>query len=706
MPRRAAPTPPRGRSLGLLCAAGLACGDATDAPPAPPRWACPEAWVAYARGGCGPAAVLCAPGGDAALGACARWRPTPDAWPPREPTCAPGAWPCFDTAPARCPEGAAALPSGGCTATGNDACGNDVWPAPPPEAPATGVQYVLQSAPAAGADGTREHPWPDLARATRGAVRARWVVVGEGDYAEGLAVTTEVHVIGRCAARVTVSGRVAGLTMAHAVAVAGARGRLELAGVTLRENLIVGKGGGAVLRGVRVVGAHEAGVSVADAGSVFEGVDVLIERPEPATRDAAEGLTVLDGASASLRRSAVWGARRTGLAAVNGGSLALDDVAVRDTAGAEPSEHGGGVYVEGASLTARGVHVAGAVNAGVEVTSGGRATVEGLRVDDVAPTAEGLNGFGLITVADTEVDAGRVWVAGTRGLVAASAGAATTVADAALVATPPPGDSLVPAVVSRDRARLTLRRARVEGAHGVGLYAAAGALTVEDLALLGVAGADPEARAGAGVLVADGARFEARRARVEEVRGVGLAAFGAGTEAALDDATFALSPSLGAAQMTSGLLASDGAAVTASRVALLRPRGAAVAAIVGGGGATRVAADGLFVSAATTGRVLDDGGTLGATAAYGLFVGPGCALEARRAVLDGGGWGYVSTLGALRLRDALLRGQRDGVGAINGRGATSEETFERTVAVDNGRDEPQRDVALPEVRFSPPRFEP
>src|SRR5690242_8852083 len=61
-------------SAGVLA---VGCGGDDDGdphhgmPPGRLTWMCPPRWVEHRDGGCGPAVLLCAPGGDAAEGACA-----------------------------------------------------------------------------------------------------------------------------------------------------------------------------------------------------------------------------------------------------------------------------------------------------------------------------------------------------------------------------------------------------------------------------------------------------------------------------------------------------------------------------------------------------------------------------------------------------------------------------------------------------------
>lgn len=502
------------------------------------------------------------------------------------------------------------------------------------------------------------------------------------------------------------AGEPAGLTsgdsVAHTVSATGPAARLELRGLTLRDNLHAAQGATVSLRGVRVVGPHEYCLSVEGAGSSIDAEDTVLDHPALASRSGAEGMVVLDRARASLRRSVVVGTVRTGIAASEGGTLTLEDVAVRDVT-PSPEGYGDGVYVEDATLTVRGLHVAQVAKAGIEVSGRARATIDAVRVDGVAATADDRNGIGLVAVNAASLDATRVWIAGARGLAAANLGATLTLADAVFVTLIPDREAVVSAVVARDRSRVSVRRTRIEHALGMGGYATASELSLEDVAIVGVA--PPTDLSAVGLMVTDGAQLVASRIRVEDVLGMSLVAFTPNTRVSLVDAVFSSAAGLAASPYMSGVFIDDGASVTASRLALVRARGAGITVRYGDGGAARAQIDDLFVRDVILARTLGAEDVISPPLAYGLYVARGCTLETRRAVLDGGGWGYVSTLGALHLHEALVRGQRDGVGAVNGQGPTTALTLDRVTSIENARDEIVRDTMLPEVRFAPPRLD-
>ena len=215
-----------------LVALVVGCGE--PAPAAPDAtvgdWRCPATWVRHARGGCGPAVLLCVPDGGAGLGACEGvdlsrppvvddgdggvatgfWR-APDgairgAWkepgepggpPARDwhppaldgleervpaadwvpdagiPSC-PAGWArtsdgvCDPRLPTDCPEGSGPLPGGQCTRTALRDCPTGEWPDPGAEAVGAPVLRVREGADDARADGSAAR-W-----ASTRAASARW----------------------------------------------------------------------------------------------------------------------------------------------------------------------------------------------------------------------------------------------------------------------------------------------------------------------------------------------------------------------------------------------------------------------------------------------------------------------------------------------------------------------------------------------------
>jgi hypothetical protein len=178
------------------------------------------------RGGCGPAVILCAPEGGAALGVCVgrdlrtpRTVRDPDGeegtafylqengeigggWSRRPWTCRPG-WrqmpdgSCAANLREDCPANTMPLPDGTCTATGADQC-RGTFADVPPEAAGQRVLYVLESATGM-ADGSRDAPYPTMTAAMAAHPTAEWFMLGRGRYPVNANRAASIHLIGVCA---------------------------------------------------------------------------------------------------------------------------------------------------------------------------------------------------------------------------------------------------------------------------------------------------------------------------------------------------------------------------------------------------------------------------------------------------------------------------------------------------------------------------
>ncbi len=392
------------------------------------RWTCPAEWVASARGGCGPAVALCAPGGGAAAGACASidltrshpvgdggtgesfrrgadgeiagaWRApgepggppsstwTPDAgvgapaadWHPDAgiPTC-PSGWTrtsegLCDPALAACPEGAEPLPGGRCTATAERDCPSSPYADPGPEAMGAPLTYVSADAPAScSGRGSQACPWRTITDAITSG-RA-WVLVGDGTYSERVEVTGDVHLIGRCAARVRIENPSAEPTLfAH-----GARASLDLRGVTVTgDGIGVEVEDGARVRGqsLKVLRCVREGVRVLGPSN-FDATEIVIADTRPQDGGYGHGANIGNAGSLRLTRAALLRNRSSGASSL-GGALSLFDAVVSGTRVPSAGQYSTGVYAQGR----------------------GHAELERVWIDDNDDTGMGFVGSGTIASA-------------------------------------------------------------------------------------------------------------------------------------------------------------------------------------------------------------------------------------------------------------------------------------------------------------------
>jgi hypothetical protein len=182
-----------------------------------PKWAdggldevlfseCPDGQLAVPGGGC----VLVGPrgcastwdGGDLVDCLGAAPAPCPDGYHASEDElwCDPGY--------TKCPAGERALVGGLCqrVVAAEEECPETLFPVIPEGC--SEVRYVLAGSGCAENCGSLESPFPDFAGAMVGASAGACILVGPGDYSEGLLLTTPITVAGVCAAKVKLQSAV------------------------------------------------------------------------------------------------------------------------------------------------------------------------------------------------------------------------------------------------------------------------------------------------------------------------------------------------------------------------------------------------------------------------------------------------------------------------------------------------------------------
>lgn len=148
-----------------------------------------------------------------------------------------------------------------------------------------------------------------------------------------------------------------------------------------------------------VAGNRDSGISVEDAGTLLsmDASAIVSTTPVPDGRWGF-GLTLRDGSSAELSRTAVSQNQDLGVVAV-GGSVALADSLVEKTIAAPAIDHGFGLAViEGASLSVERSAIVDHQGMGLLVGTGAVASLVDTIVRGNTPTPGGRFGFGLLAV--------------------------------------------------------------------------------------------------------------------------------------------------------------------------------------------------------------------------------------------------------------------------------------------------------------------
>lgn len=690
----------------------VGCADPPVAPVAEARWACPPDWVAHAGGGCGPAVVLCADG-TAAPGACrdvdvTRARTVTDAdgetgqtlhraadgafagaWPapgapggPPADTWSPADLPAADWSPAAgvascppawtrrddgscdprlrddCAPGAYPVPGGRCTPTAASDCPAGEFADVDAEAGAAPRVYVRAGADDSVADGSLAHPHATLAHAVATAPAGAWILVARGTY-EGFAVARSLHVVGACAAGVTVT------SLGASAVRAGTGAALDLRGVRVEGVVEVG-GGRASVRASVVSGASPAAVLVRAGGVVALEDVALVDGRAQAGGYGGHGVDAQGRGEVMLTRVHVGACRGYGVVAAEAGtSVTARDVLVRDTrvamdggvyAGGVAALRGGRVTLE-ASVAERNAFY-GVVATGAGATVQARDVVVSASVAGATTTGGNAAGYGLfareggaVTAANTDLRGNR-----TAGAIAASRGAVALtdalVRDTRATLAEPGGTWTGAGLAAIDGGSLRATRTRVTGNEGIGAtgLGAGSEVALADAVIEG-GGALPEGAQGDGAAAADGAHLTLERVAVSAAHDHGVVAAGDGAVATVR------------ASVVRGTRPREGApgglAVSASQRGRVEVTGSRVVDTVGLGvvaglpgdaaGAGSVAIDGVAIE-----RTVGPAG--GALVGVGVAAFAGAEVTARGSVIDGSSRGGVAVDGAtVALSDGVIR---------------------------------------------------
>ncbi len=270
------------------------------------------------------------------------------------------------------------------------------------------VLYVRADAPSEGADGTEAHPFTSLDAALRDVSQETWVLLAAGAYRGSWAPRVATHLVGVCAARVTITG--AGAATAATMAT---ESTLDLRGLTIAgpsSGVRVGAGGHASLEGVVLASTGEWGLRVEGVGATVTARDVVV-------RNADGGIDVRRSCRRLARR-----ARRRALRGEGHPRSRLDDLEFglrapggrgdRRHAGQQRGRGRGGCHRERGGHHHRGAHPHRSQHRGrrgASVRSLTNTTVEGTLPATIA--AMGASGAVTLQLADGVSIAGGAVVA-------------------------------------------------------------------------------------------------------------------------------------------------------------------------------------------------------------------------------------------------------------------------------------------------------
>jgi hypothetical protein len=452
----------------------------------------------------------------------------------------------------------------------------------------TPIIYVDDDA-APGGDGSLAAPYAALSdvdfRATGGAV----VALAKGSYAGPIAADAGTLIVGACAPETRLTGVAGPIMQVVAVNDPGAP-------VTLRNLAIVdapqmavyvSAGRSAVLEGVWISGATDAGILVEGADASVTARDLVIAGSRPVAGMFGTGVVALAGARFEAAGLIVADNLDAGLAAVGSQTtVSLTDAAIVDTRGTVAGADGRGIAVQdGASFTATRVLVEGNHSFGVFATdTGTTVTLTESIVRATDPQVEdGLFGRGLDVESGATLEASRVVVADNHdiGIFVAGLTSTATLADAVISGTRSLPDEPSAGMLVQQAGSLTATNLVVEDNQDTGIAViASGARARLDDVVVRRTGEREDGLSGRGVDVEESARLEASRLLVHDNLDLGIFANGSDTVVVLEDSVVrGVGPQPG--DMSGGIAVSAqrGARVTATRLHVEDAREAGVLAI-------------------------------------------------------------------------------------------------------------------------------
>ena len=306
----------------------------------------------------------------------------------------PSGWGCVAVV-ASCDAGSIAVPGGGCAAVGWSTCPDgfthDGWSCQPtlPEIACNGATRAALGATSCTPIGDCGAPFPptnatlfvdaaldggdathfsSITAALAAAAPGATIAVAPGSYAESLTPTKPVHLIGRCAAQVELTGN-------PAVFANGVSG-IELEGFTVRDSLLALRaesGAGLTLRHAVLEHNQRSAVQALDPGTRVTLEDVVVRdtQPDSSTQTFGQGIAASYGAQISLTDVELNGNRETGLFLDRADTSATvtRTVVSKTLPRASTGRTGWGVGVQrGATLTADRLVIEDSTTTGLVVT--------------------------------------------------------------------------------------------------------------------------------------------------------------------------------------------------------------------------------------------------------------------------------------------------------------------------------------------------
>lgn len=410
------------------------------------------------------------------------------------------------------------------------------------------ILYASASAdPEAEADGTRALPFATIAQALASAASGDILALGPGEYAEAVALSRRVALVGACPTATTLVAPQPDqrLPTVHITSQQGALlSDLRITGD--RPGIETARVDDAVVQSVWIDGVLGIGVVSLGTRSLRVAHTLISDTRPLANFQYGHGIDAAQGSTVQIERSTFIRNRDTGiLADGQGTALTLHDVIAADTMGHAGNGNGGyGLLVQlGATASVeRAILTRNRHTAILTAGAGATLTMSDSLVSDTQPT-ERLQeaGLGLLAAEGASIQLTRSVFSRNRGsgLSVLHAGTHLSMTDVLIADTQPQQNDMDAGsgLKLEEGTSATAERVAFVRNHevGVGVLGAGTEMTMRDVVISDTAATLPNPRSGTGLFAEGGARVQVERAALTRNRSIGVYFGDKGTEATLSD---------------------------------------------------------------------------------------------------------------------------------------------------------------------------
>jgi len=271
---------------------------------------------------------------------------------------------------------------------------------------ASDVVYVSAASSCTEDCGSSATPFPNITSALAAVAEGGHVLVGAGDYAEGVSITKPVHVVGLCAAKVVITGSVSVVSKYQSEVEVGGIAITDTSGVEVSGLTVASPVVGVAVVGATGVEVHDVEVTGSAGVGTYAGPGSELAAERLWLHDATVGskpwlqfgVFAEGGAKLELKQSLVDSTRGTGVYARDGKTdVTVSDTTIRQTLCTAGGALGYGARVdEEATLRIVGSLLDGNRDTGIVAEGSGILKLENSAVLRTQPNDNGERGRGLV----------------------------------------------------------------------------------------------------------------------------------------------------------------------------------------------------------------------------------------------------------------------------------------------------------------------